>query len=186
VKIPKPPGARLVNPDCTRAALTIQMAKNNSRSVSTMVKRRAEATRFVQYMYDKKRDLVSGAMVGKLIVAEESTTYRTENMRGLALRNIIGVDYESKAYDIIIFRDVTADAIGNYLCDRCRQDGGLQRGKAYRNNQCAVAMFFFRILVTNGKNNLPMMLVILFKGFAAPLVEQNRIGKEILKKVKEI
>jgi hypothetical protein len=39
------------------------------------------------------------------------------------------------------FTDVTADDVGEYLCQRRRQDGGLMRGKGYKNILSYITMY---------------------------------------------
>jgi hypothetical protein len=71
-----------------------------------------------------------------------------------------------------IFVIVAADMV-DYNVERPERTTGL------------LLLCYLRMLVTNGNINLPKMLVTLFKGFAAPLVERSRMGKEIVKKEKE-
>jgi hypothetical protein len=138
------------DPERTRDTLTMDRAKGNVRSKGVLKRRKSEATRFILFLHNNKPELVAPPLTAKLLtanllMANSTRTWPTEKAREKArelyLRKVIEEDYERREA-LINFGDVLADDVGDYLCERRRLDGGLMRGKAYKNIRSSIAMFF--------------------------------------------
>ncbi len=129
-----------------RELLNLKKAKNNRRSEAVLKKRMSEATRFILFLHCKYPELVKSDLHTQLIVASLAN-YRTEHVKELALRKIIATtinEHENIDNDekVIKFNEVLPDIIGEYLCERSGQGGGLMRSKAYKNSRSHLSMFF--------------------------------------------